>query len=334
MKRSVSLKEVAKHAGVSLGTASKIVNNTGNVNDKMKEDVLKAVRELNYIPNVIARSLKTNLTYTIGIIIPEISNTYFSAVLSGIQDVFETLGYSVLIYNTHLDSQEEIKAFQVFNQKVDGIIFVSNTINDELMTVLHGLTIPLVLISTYAEGFISLNIDNKKAAYTAVDYLCRNGHTRIAILSGDTADLNAGSPRMEGYRQAMEDNNLRVSDEYIKVGSYKFEDGVKHMTELLALRDRPTAVFAASDAMAIGALNAALSNGFQVPRDISVIGFDDIEFARYCYPALTTIRQPRYEMGKEGAHKLNQLIHKNAVEVKNYIFDFEFIIRKSTSIKE
>lgn len=333
MKRSVSLRDVAKHAGVSLGTASKIVNNTGNVNDKMREDVLKAVKELNYIPNVIARSLKTNLTYTIGIIIPEISNTFFSEVISGIQDVFETVGYSVLIYNTHLDSHAEIKAFQVFNQKVDGIIFVSNTINSALMKVLNELTIPLVLISTYAKGFISLNIDNKKAAYTAVDYLCKAGHNKIAVLSGKEEDLNAGYPRMTGYRQAMKDNGLKIPNEYIKIGNYKFDDGIKHMTELLALRDRPTAIFAASDAMAIGALNTALSKGFRVPEDISIIGFDDIEFASYCYPALTTIQQPRYEMGKDGAYKLNQLIHKTPVEVKNYIFDFEFILRDSTDMK-
>lgn len=331
MKKSVSLRDVAEHAGVSLGTASKIVNNTGNVNDKMRADVLKAVRDLNYIPNLVARSLKTNLTYSIGIIIPEISNSFFTEVVTGIQNVFEPMNYSVLIYNTHLDSREEIKAFQIFNQKVDGIIFVSNTINDELKTVLKELTIPLVLISTYAEGFVSLNIDNEEAAFTAVEYLCQAGHTKIALISGKPDDLNAGYPRMKGYQKALKKNGLPVIEDYVKIGNFKFDDGIEITKELLALKNRPTAIFAASDTMAVGALHTALSKGFQVPQDISIIGFDDIEYARYCYPALTTVRQPRLQMGEEGAHKLHQLIEKKTVPVKNYIFDFEFIVRNSSA---
>lgn len=331
MKKAISLKDVAKHAGVSLGTASKIINNTGNVNDKMRTDVLNAVKELNYVPNLFARSLKTNLTYSIGIIIPEISNSFFAEVVTGIQNVFETLNYSVLIYNTHLDSREEGKAFQVLNQKVDGIIFISNTINDELKSVLKELTIPLVLISTYAEGFVSLNIDNEAAACAAVDYLCRAGHTKIALISGNPDDLNAGYPRMRGYQKALEKNGLPMIEDYVKIGNFKFDDGVEITKELLALKNRPTAIFAASDTMAVGVLHTLLSNGFQVPQDISVIGFDDIEYARYCYPALTTVRQPRLQMGKEGAHKLHQLIEKKTVPVKNYIYDFEFIVRNSSA---
>jgi len=331
MKKPASLKEVAKRAGVSLGTASKTINNTGNVNDKMRNDVLQAAKDLNYTPNVIARTLKTNLTYTVGIIIPEIANNFFDDVIGGIQDFFESKGYSVLIYNTHLDSSEEIKAFDVFNQKVDGVIFVSNTINDELYAVLQDLSIPVVLISTYAKGFISININNELAAYTAVDYLCKKGHTDIIHLAGEKSDLNAGQPRMQGYIRALKANNIPVKQDNIYFGSYQFEDGIRYAQELITQKKKFSAIFAASDTMAIGALNILNSNGYKIPGDISVVGFDDLMIARYASPALTTIRQPRYKMGSEGANKLYLLMLGKDVEVLNYILDFELIIRDSTN---
>ena len=332
MKKTVGLREVAQRAGVSLGTASKIVNNTGNVNDKMRKKVLQAVKDLNYVPNVFARSLKTNLTFTIGVIIPEISNSFFDEVVGGIQDFFEPEGYSVLIYNTRLNSKKEIEAFDMFNQKVDGIIFVSNTINDELFEVLKNISIPIVLVSTYAQGFVSININNEQAAFSAVDLLCKQGHTKIALLSGDPEDLNAGYPRLKGYMRALSENNIQIRTEFIRYGKYRFEDGVRNTLELLAQKDRPDAIFAASDTMAVGALHVLQAGGHKIPTDISIIGFDDIAIARYASPALSTVRQPRYKMGSEGARKLSLLMRQEEIEIKNYIFDFELVIRASTKL--
>jgi len=331
MKKTVSLKDVAKRAGVSLGTASKVMNDAGNVNDRMREDVLRAANELNYIPNVIARTLKTNLTYTIGVIIPEMANTFFDEVIGGIQDYFEPKGYSVLIYNTHLDSNEEFRAFDIFNQKVDGIIFVSNTITDELFATLKDLSIPVVFVATYVKDFISININNEMAAFTAVDFLCKKGHKNIAHLSGDPDDINAGGPRLEGYKKALKSNNIPVDPKRILEGQYKFEDGIINTRKFLALDDKITAIFAASDTMAVGALNAIHSKGLKVPEDISVVGFDDVTIARYASPSLTTVKQPRYNMGKEGAEKLYFLMTGKDVEIKNYILEYKLIIRDSTN---
>lgn len=330
MGKTISLKDVARVAGVSLGTASKVVNGTGKVNAEMRAKVLQTIKELDYVPNIIARSLKTKLNHTVGVIIPEISNPFFTSVVNGIEEVLQKQGYSMLLYNTNLNTEEELRALLVFNQKVDGIIFISNTISDVLAQELRKLSIPLVLIATQLEGVISLNIDNEEAAYTAVNHLYELGHRKIAILSGLLNDKNAGAPRLAGYKKALQEKGLPINPLYIKEGNYKFKDGYDNALALMALKERPSAIFAASDLMCMGACRAILSLGHQIPEDVALIGFDDIEFSQYFNPPITTVRQPRDEMGKAGSEFLVSLIRQKQVEPKNYIFDFELVIRESS----
>ena len=181
------------------------------------------------------------------------------------------------------------------------------------------------------KGFISVNINNELAAYTAVDYLCKKGHTDIIHIAGEKSDLNAGQPRMQGYIRALKANGIPVKQDNIYSGSYSFDDGIRNTQDMLARGKKFSAIFAASDTMAIGALNVLNSNGYKIPEDVSVVGFDDLTIARYASPALTTIRQPRYKMGNEGAVMLHLLLSGKNVEVQNYILDFELIIRDSTN---
>lgn len=302
-KKSCNLKDVAAFAGVSLGTVSKVANDI-YVKPALRIKVEQAMKELNYVPNTIARSLKMKSTKTIGIIIPDISRTVTSKIVQGIDNIGQKAGYSTMICNTQIKEEKELSALKTFKEKmVDGIIYTGNTVSPKVAKALKEMNIPVVFVSTSYDDkyFSSVRIDNEKAAFDAVNMICGKGHTKIAMLAGEKEDLNAGVPRLEGYKKALEKRGIFYNENLVVYGTYRAEDGYQNMNRLLEKEEEITAVFCASDDMAIGALKAIEEHGLKVPEDISLMGFDGIDIIDYINPKIGTVYQPLFEYGAEAA---------------------------------
>ena len=333
MSNNISLKDVAKHAGVGLGTASRVLNNHPSVSGDTRKLVLAVMKELNYEPNAIARSLKLQSTSTIGVIVPDITSAFFPEVVRGIEDAANMYQYNIILCNTDLNHEKEKVALGMLSEKkVDGILFISNTVCKDTAEKFAYMNIPVVLIATRdntGNDFPSVTIDNEKAAYEAVDYLCRLGHKNICMIAGGFDDPNAGIPRIMGYKKALKDNGISLCDKMIYEGAYNYQSGYTNMLKILELSTIPTAVFVASDIMAIGAAKAILEKGLKIPEDISIFGFDGIEAAEFFYPSISTISQPRYDMGAVAMSLLLKLMNKKQVEEKNLLLRYELIQRES-----
>ncbi|MFZ5354519.1 MAG: LacI family DNA-binding transcriptional regulator [Bacillota bacterium] len=332
MTKPITIKDVAKRAEVGLGTVSRVLNNHPSVNEDTRQKVLTAIKELDYNPNAIARSLKAKVTKSIGVMIPDISSAFYPEIVRGVEDIASEYKYNIILCNTDLKKEIEKQTLSMLKEKkVDGIIFISNTIDDSLTTEFEKLGIPIVLVATkdLNSKFYSVIIDNEAAAFTAVNYLCNLGHKRIALIAGPEDDPNAGVPRINGYIKALKANDIKLDNNLITYGNYGYRSGFENMSKLMAKGNLPTAVFAASDTMAVGAASAILQAGYRIPEDISIIGFDGIEIAEFFYPPITTIKQPRYQMGAQGMHRLIKLMNNERTEHIEEVLSFELIQRHS-----
>ena len=340
IKYSLNLKDIAKKAGVGLGTASRALNNDPHIREETRLRVLSAMEELNYRPNSIARSLKTRSTKTIGIVIPYISNLFIAKIMEGMDDAIRDAAYDFLLFNTDNNKSRFEKTLHLLQEKkVEGVILLGETIDLELKDKLKNLNIPVVLISTYDANkdearypyIVNVGIDNESAAFEATDYLCRLGHRRISMLVTDENDYNAILPRMNGFYRALEKNGIAADKKWKQFGGLDLKSGYVNMSALLQMEEsrQPTAVFAFSDMAALGAYRAITERGKKVPDDISVMGFDGIELAEYIDPPLTTLSQPQYEMGAAAMSCMLKLLNNEKIEQSNIVLDHALIIRKS-----
>ena len=296
-----NISDVAKHAGVSIATVSRIINNLPGYSDKTRVKVEKAIAELGYKPNAMARGLVSNKTNTIGVLLPCVTGRFSSELLRGIEKIAHAKGYSVIICNTDANGEQTMSYLRTLSEKrVEGILFISEWVTEEYGEYLSGLDIPVVLVATHSPhyGFPTVRVDDFAAAYTATSYLISCGHTRIGMISGSEHDRIAGAPRIEGYKKALMDAGIDVIPSCIAYGDFHFESGIAAMAVLDARGLGLTAVFAASDEMASGAITYLHRSGRQLPDDLSVIGYDDTLDAVMCYPSLTTLHQPIEEMGE------------------------------------
>ncbi len=327
-----TIKDVARKANVSTATVSRILNELPGYSEKTKEKVLKAIEELGYQPNAIARGLVSKRTKTLGVLFPNVSSIFASEILNGIEDTAHEQDHSVIVCNTDSNGVRTMKYLQVLNEKrVDGIIFTSEVLKKEYYDALVEMNIPIVLVSTasYRYPLPFVKVDDKHAAYSATEYLIKNGHKKIAMISGTKDDSIAGTPRVEGYIQALKDNNLSYENRRIVYGiDFGYKTGVMCMEELLKKAPDFTAVFAASDEIAIGALSVAYKEGIKVPDDLSIIGYDNLKVAEMSIPPLTTVAQPLYEMGKIATNMLFSMI-KNGNTAESRIIQHRIVERQS-----
>lgn len=326
-----TIKDVAKASGVSVATVSRVLHNLSGYSDKTKQKVLKAVEELGYQPNAIARGLINKRTQTIGVLVPDVSSSFSSEILHGVEETANDKGFSVIVCNTAKDGERTMKYLQVLGEKqVDGVIFTSGFLEEEYYKVLKQMRVPVVLVNTqsHKHAIPYVKVDDRQAAYHATEYLIRKGHRDIAMISGTSWDTMAGIPRLEGYRQALEDNGLEFMESRVAYGNFGLDKGREAMEKLL--QDAPpfTALFAASDEMAIGAMGVALERGLKVPEDISIVGYDDLIFSRMVYPPLTTIHQPLTMMGRTASEMLIDLI-EGAEQVPSSIVNHNLIERQT-----
>lgn len=328
----VTIKDVAKRAGVSTSTVSRALSGKIPVDEATKEKVMKAVKELDYRPNVLAKGLKEGKTNTIGLVIPNIRNPIFPAVARGVEDEARKTGFTVVLCNTDEDLRVEQDYVDKLQKRwVDGFIFATAQKNSDHILEMKKKGFPVVLLVRQMEDKVDAVItDNLKGAYDAVSYLLKIGHQKIALINGDL-NLPLYYERYEGYKKALCDANMAIDGNMIVDGVSEYRDSYRAMTALLGKGICPDAVFATSDPKAIGAIRAIKDYGLRVPEDISVIGFDNLEMSSLLDPPLTTVAQPLYEMGKIAANKLIRLINssqntKPAIDV----IGTELIIRKST----
>lgn len=329
--------DVAKLAEVSQTTVSHVLNNTPNIAipEETRQRILEAMDDLGYVPDRMARSLRTRKTYTIASIIPDITNPFYPAFQRGIQDVAEHHDYDLIMYNTDGSAANERRCLRSLKQgSVDGAIAVFFHLGDEALQPLLERNIPIVTLVAGKQDvgdlpLDTLYIDNTAAAQMAVSYLIDRGHTRIGMIAGVEATPPRRS-RILGYRRALAEHHLPLDEILIQGCDFTEQGGCEGMQELLKLSPRPTAVFAANDLMAIGAMIAIREAGLRVPQDVAVVGFDDIPAAKLVNPPLTTITQFQEQLGKRAAEMLFERINGTAPENGCSVeMPFKLIIRES-----
>lgn len=326
-----TIHDVAKAAGVSIATVSATINQSAYVSPALQERVRKAVAEVGYHPDGIARSLKTRTTKTLGLIISDISNPFFTAVIRGIEDVANARGYTLVLCNTDERLEKERAYVQLLrSRRVDGLIMAPVGIAEEYEGFDAAVAVPLVFIDRRVPGRAdAVVVDNVRGALDVVRHLIDLRHRRIGIITG-LPKISTSKERLQGYRQALTEAGLPVDPALLKIGYSRLDGGYQAARELLGLPARPTAVFATNNLMAIGLMRAVAECGLRCPQDISVACFDDFEWASVFHPRLTTVAQPTYDMGTKAAELLlARLDGSHAGEPREVVLSPTLIIRDS-----
>ncbi|TLS36014.1 LacI family DNA-binding transcriptional regulator [Pseudalkalibacillus caeni] len=330
----VTIYDLAKKTGFSSTTVSKALNNYADVSQKTRQAILDAAAEMGYLPNAHAQSLSTKKSWTIGVMFSEenevgMKHPFFNAIIESFRKFAEKEGYDLILASRNLRSRDISYLEHFLYRGVDGIVVICSDPKDPQVQEMINSSIPIVVIDMTNQNCSVVYSDNLLGAELAIDYLHSLGHTKIAHIAGASSTY-AGKVRIEGYRKAMNKRDLPVPDEYLVDGGlFSIEEGSEAMEKLLDLKDMPTAVFAAGDHMAIGAMEAARSRGIHIPEDISIIGYDDIEMSRYVTPKLTTVKQDTDVIGERaGQLLLKQMVQKKKI-ITEEVIPVQLMVRES-----
>ncbi len=332
-KKAPTMKDVAELVGVSVQTISAVVNDKPGITEETRARVQEAIAQLGYRPYSVARSLRTRRTRSIALIVSDIANPSFATMASAAEDYAHQFGYSLIVYNTHDDTEREENYFRTVTQRwIDGVLFVSAEDHLTKPDVFQAASIPSVAIDRIPAEYYgpSVTLDNVKAGYIAAEHLLDLGHTRIAHISGPLK-LRLARERAAGFAQAFESRGLTASACPAGEGNWTCESGYRAMAHILQAGPCPTAVFADNDRMAIGAIKAIFEAGLHVPRDISVVGLDDIEVAAYQVPPLTTVRQPFVDLGTLAVRLLLEIIETGRAAQPQIVIEPTLVERQSTA---
>jgi LacI family transcriptional regulator len=333
-KQSVTLVQVAAKAGVSVMTASRAMSGDGYASEETKAKVLAAAKALGYAPNALARVMKGGRTNVIGVVVNELTSVVVNAFVSALTEEVRKAEMDMFIYNSigQLDENTQRRHSQLLHGLWDGLIYVLPRMTDEYLAALEKSDSPIVLVNFCRRETILPVVqgDNFNGARDAVASLIAQGHERIGFIRG-THWTGQSAERERGFRQAMADAGLAIDERWVEEGAFNERSGLEAGERLLALDPRPTAVFAANDEMALGCLNAARVRGLEVPRDLSLIGFDDVAAASIMQPQLTTLRHPVDLMAKAAVQELLKRIHKQPGRRQRIEFPSELVVRASTA---
>ena len=323
--------QVAERAGVSLSTVSRVLNGKASVNKVLKERVEKAVKELNYRPNSVARSLANNRTDSVGVLVPELNAPFFGDLMQAVESTLRAADKHVIISvgRNCLETEEDAVEFLI-SRNCDALIMHAEALSDEYLLELNQSKLPVALVNRQVEGLpeACTSLDNEKGGYLATRHLLELGHQDIAYISGPTDKCDA-SLRLEGHKRALSEAGLPINPQLIFNGDYSEEDGKIGLLELMA-RDVPfTALVCANDWMASGAISCARDLGMSLPHDLSVVGFDDVVFAHHVFPRLTTVSNPIAEMAEMSAKYILNKVYGQANNVQLY-FEPSLVVREST----
>jgi LacI family transcriptional regulator len=332
--RKVTIQDIARQAGVSFQTVSRVLNNKPDVAEETRKRIQQVIKELDYYPSTLARGLRNQPTKTIGLIVPDSANPFFAEIAKGVENAGFTAGYSVILCNSNKMAQRELRHLELLQSKhVDGIIFITTTAQIRQIRPLIEHGIPVVMFyrdpgDLDVDTFI---IDNQRAGYIATSHLIELGHKNIACIQPASAETPSAK-RVDGYRQALHERGLAWRDELMPWGDNLLNGGERAVYELLAAKATFSAVFACNDAMAIGAMRALRQRGYRIPDDVSVVGVDDVILASYVEPPLTTVAQPKQEAGETAVEYLIQRMGKGYTGgARHTLLNIELIVRGSTA---
>ena len=308
---AATMKDLARETGIGLATISKYFNG-GNVREKNRRAIEAAARKLRYVPNEVARSLKTQHSRVIGVIIPELSNAFITSIISSMEDLLRKKDYAVIVCDCRSDAKREKEAVEfLMHRRVDGLINMATDPTGAHLKAALDAHIPILLVDRMIDslrGRVSaVVIDNAYASGQAVRKLTGLGHRQIGLVLG-SPDLYTTNARLTGYLNALRDAGIEPEDRYIRYGDYTMDGGYQAVTELLQLENRPTALFVTNYEMTLGALLAIQNSGISVPEDLSVIGFDKLELFGGIFPNLTLVRQPQQSIGRECANLILDML--------------------------
>ncbi|RMF66346.1 MAG: LacI family transcriptional regulator [Calditrichaeota bacterium] len=332
---AVTIYDVAREAGVGIGTVSRAINNSSQISPETRERVLQVIKRLNYQPHAVAQSLARRRTKTIACIIPFFSSYFYIELLRGIQRKITEHGYDLILYSVDLHHKKETFLRRALQEKrVDGVFLVSMEIEPAFAKKFLDANFPIVLVDSFHPHLDSINVDNVEGAYRATNHLVSLGYRKIGMIDGQLKSLPA-KLRLEGFRKALAENGIPFQERYFvacdfldEADGFNKEAGYAAMQQLLALgEDRPRAVFVSSDIQALGAIEAIREANLRVPQDIAVVGFDDVEISRYV--GLTTIHQPIMEMGALAVDRLIEKIEGTASPEFKRRFQTELVVRES-----
>ena len=327
---TVTIYDVAREAGVSMATVSRVVNGNKNVKENTRKKVLEVIDRLDYRPNAVARGLASKRTTTVGVVIPDITNTYFAALAKGIDDIAEMYKYNIVLANSDEDDEKEVAVVNtLFSKQVDGIIFMGYHLTEKIRSEFSRSRTPVVLAGTVdvEHQLPSVNIDYKNATADAVRHLL-NRNKKIAFVSGPLVDDINGKIRLVGYKDALKAAGVNYSEGLVFESKYRYDDGYALAERLVS--SKATAAIVTGDELAAGLLNGLADHGVSVPEDFEIITSDDSQIARFTRPSLTTIAQPLYDLGAISMRMLTKIMHKEELEEREVLLPHGLTERKST----
>ncbi|GMA07792.1 catabolite control protein A [Tetragenococcus halophilus subsp. flandriensis] len=330
-KQTITIYDVAREANVSMATVSRVVNGNPNVKPATRKKVLDVIDRLDYRPNAVARGLASKKTTTIGVIIPDVSNMFFSSLARGIDDIATMYKYNIILANSDGDSNKEVQVLNnLLAKQVDGIIFMGHRITDEVRGEFSRSKTPVVLAGSIDpdEQVGSVNIDYTKATKEAVSLLAKNGHEKIAFVSGALIDAINGQNRLTGYKEGLKENNLEYNEGMIFEAPYEFKEGLALVDRIL--NSGATAAYVTDDELAIGVLDGLYDAGVNVPEDFEIITSNNTLLTDVARPRLSSVTQPLYDIGAVATRLLTKLMNKEEIEQKTIVLPSSIMEKGST----
>jgi LacI family transcriptional regulator len=331
-RSEITIKDIARRAEVSYATVSRALNDKPGVRESTRRRVIALAEELAYTPNAIARGLVKRQTHTLGLIIPDITNPFYPEVARGIEDAAAEAGYSIFLCNTNWERRREQQYLSLLAEKrVDGVIIAP--IDRQAAGVESAVprAVPVVYVASAPQDTQAsfVIIDNVRGGLLATEHLIEAGYTTVGFI-GSPEDSNTMDARLEGYRRAMQAHGLPVLDRYIQLGSFRQQTGYDIIRRLILAGDRPRAVFAENDLLALGVVQGIKECGLKVPADVAVVGFDDIPFAGFPEVQLSTVAQPKYEMGRKAVEVLLERLAAPEAPPRRILLEPQLVVRRSS----
>ena len=332
----VSIKDIAEAAGVSHSTVSRALSDSPLVKAETKARIQYLAQEMGYSPDAIARSLVTQRTYTVGVVVTTIADPFVAEVVQGIEDMAQENGYSVILASSASEPEREVAAVEMLRAKrVDSVIVTSSRVGALYLEHLERIGVPVVLVNNHNEQSgrytFSVSVDNRHGGHMATSHLIERGHCRIGYVSGP-ADHSDDAERLAGYCQALDEAGIPFDPALIVPGNGRLDGGERALRTLVRLAELPTAIFCYNDMTAIGLMSAARQAGLSVPEDLAVVGFDDIPLAAYIYPSLTTVAQPQRDMGRQAMNMTLTLMtaDDSTTPFSDIVVRGELVVRESS----
>lgn len=327
---TVTIYDVAREAGVSMATVSRVVNGNKNVKENTRKKVLEVIERLDYRPNAVARGLASKKTTTVGVVIPNITNSYFATLAKGIDDIAEMYKYNIILTNSDEDDDKEVAVVNsLFSKQVDGVIFMGYHLTEKIRSEFSRSRTPVVLAGTVDvdHQLPSVNIDYKTAMIDAVAELAEN-NSKIAFISGPLLDDINGKVRLSGYKEGLKNVDLSYSEGLVFEAKYSYDDGYALAERVIA--SKATAAIVAGDELAAGLLNGLSDKGVSIPEDFEIITSDDSQVSRFTRPNMTSISQPLYDLGAISMRMLTKIMHKEELEEREVLLSHGITKRQST----